>query len=216
MYKAVLFDMDGTLVDSVGDLAEATNYALKKHGYETRPTEAYGKFAGNGVYVMIERALKPVTVSDSVLHELRDDFFDYYSNHCTVNTTVYNGISELVDSLKAAGIKVGCITNKVEPVAKDIINTFFGGMDKVYGQTDGVPNKPDPMLTLRALSELGIKPQECLFVGDSEVDMQTACAAGCVPVGVLWGYRTREILEEAGAKYIICNADEVLKIAKRD
>ncbi len=106
-------------------------------------------------------------------------FFDYYSNHCTVNTTVYNGISELVGSLKAAGIKVGCITNKVEPVAKDIINTFFGGMDKVYGQTDGVPNKPDPMLTLRALSELGIKPQECLFVGDSEVDMQTACAAGC-------------------------------------
>lgn len=215
MYKAVLFDMDGTLVDSVGDLAAATNHALALHGYEQRPAELYGGFAGSGVYVMIERALKPTVVSDEVLHEIRDDFFKYYTDHCTVNTTVYDGVAELVAKLKAAGIKVGCITNKVEPIAKDIINHFFGGMDVVYGQTDGVPNKPNPLLTLRALDDLGIKPDECLFVGDTDVDMQTAANSGCSSVGVLWGYRTREVLQAAGAKFIAKTADEVFEIAKQ-
>lgn len=214
MYKAVLFDMDGTLVDSVGDLGAATNHALSLHGYETRPVERYGEFAGSGVYVMIQRALKPVEVDDDTLHAIRDDFFKYYEKHCTVHTTVYNGVKELVAKLKKSGIKVGCITNKVEPIAKEIINHFFDGMDVVYGQVDGVPNKPDPLLTLRALKDMDVGGDECLFVGDTDVDMNTASAAGCASVGVLWGYRSREVLENAGAKFIVSSADEVLEIVE--
>ena len=136
----------------------------------------------------------------------------FYKDKCTVNTTAYKGVPELISALKEKGIKVGCITNKVEPIAFKIIDHFFGGMDVVYGQVDGVPNKPDPLLTLKALDELNIKPQECLFVGDSDVDMQTAINSGCVGVGVLWGFRDEAELRANGAKFIVSEASEILEI----
>ena len=116
------------------------------------------------------------------------------------------------EALKEKGIKVGCITNKVEPIAKNIINHFFGGMDVVYGQVDGVPNKPDPLLTLKALDELGLDPKECLFVGDTSVDIETALNSGAVSLGVLWGFRTEDELRGAGADYIVSDAKEILEI----
>ena len=210
--KAVFFDMDGTIVDSMADLAACTNEAMERHGYPSKPVEGYAKFAGNGVYVMIQRALAPAQVSEEKLKEIRDDFFEIYKEKCTVNTTTYKGVPELISALKNKGIKVGCITNKVEPVAFKIIDHFFDGMDVVYGQVDGVPNKPDPLLTLKALNELGIKPEDCLFVGDSDVDMQTAGNSGCVGVGVLWGFRGEEELRNNGARFIVSEAEEILEI----
>lgn len=204
--------MDGTIVNSMLDLAACTNEAMMKHGYPEKPAENYTQYAGNGIYVMIQRALAPNEVSDEELKEIRNDFFEIYKDKCTVNTTAYTGVPELISALKEKGIKVGCITNKVEAIAFKIIDHFFGGMDVVYGQVDGVPNKPDPLLTLKALEELGIKPEECLFVGDSDVDMQTASNSGAVGVGVLWGFRDEKELLDNGAKYIVETADEILRI----
>lgn len=210
--KAVFFDMDGTIVNSMLDLAACTNEAMSRHGFPKKPAQDYTKFAGNGIYVMIQRALAPAEVSEAELKDIRNDFFEIYKDKCTVNTTTYKGVPELVAALKEKGIKVGCITNKVEAIAFKIIDHFFGGMDVVYGQVDGVPNKPDPLLTLKALDELGIKPEECLFVGDSDVDMQTACNSGCVGVGVLWGFRDEAELVANGAKFIVNEATEILDI----
>ena len=204
--------MDGTIVNSMLDLAACTNEAMERHGFPAKPHENYTKYAGNGIYVMIQRALSPAEVSDEKLKEIRNDFFEIYKDKCTVNTTAYKGVPELISALKEKGIKVGCITNKVEPIAFKIIDHFFGGMDVVYGQVDGVPNKPDPLLTLKALDELNIKPQECLFVGDSDVDMQTAINSGCVGVGVLWGFRDEAELRANGAKFIVSEASEILEI----
>ena len=212
--KAVFFDMDGTLVNSMEDLAVATNYALKKQGYEERPIKDYGYFAGSGVYVMIERALAPNMVSDEELHEIRNDFFAYYQKNSTVHTKVYDGVKALVKELKENGIYVCCVTNKVESIAKDIINYFFGGMDKVAGQVDSLPTKPDPTRTLATMKELEIRPEECLFVGDSAVDIETAKNSGAVPLGVLWGFRTEKELREAGARYIVEKAEEILEVVK--
>ena len=212
--KAVFFDMDGTLVNSMEDLAVATNFALKKHGYEERPVKDYAYFAGSGIYVMIERALAPDKVSDEELREIRNDFFAYYEKNCTVHTTVYPGVQALVKKLRENGIYVCCVTNKVEPIAIDIIHHFFGGMDKVAGQVDSLPTKPDPTRTLDTIKALHISPEECLFVGDSAVDIETAKNSGAVPLGVLWGFRTEEELRNAGARYIVKNAEEILEVIK--
>lgn len=214
--KAVFFDMDGTLVNSMDDLAAATNYAMGEFGYPAKPKENYGYYAGNGIYVMIERALLPAVVDQKTLKEIRNTFFEYYKDHCTVHTYAYEGVTELVSALKAKGIKVGCITNKVEPIAYDIINHFFRGMDVIYGQIDGIPNKPDPTLTVKAFNDLSIKPEECLFVGDTSVDIETAINSGAIPVGVLWGFRTEQELADAGAKYIIEKADQILEIINKN
>ncbi len=212
MIKAVFFDMDGTLVNSMEDLAVATNHALVEHGFPAKPTENYAYYAGNGIYVMIQRALEPNVVSEEELKQIRNDFFEFYETHCTVNTYSYEGVEWLVKTLKEKGYKVGCITNKVEKIAHDIINHFFGGMDIVYGQVDGYPNKPDPYFTLKAMEELGVRPEECAFIGDSGVDMQTGLNSGTHPIGVLWGFRDKEELEGDGAEFTAATAKEVLEI----
>jgi len=213
--KAAFFDMDGTLVNSMADLATATNFAMEKHGFPAKPEENYAYYAGNGIYKMIERALEPIVVSEAKLKEIRDDFFDYYETHCTVKTYAYEGVGRLVQTLKEKGIKVACITNKVEKIANDIIDHFFGGMDIVYGQIDGMPNKPDPYFTNKALEELHIKPEECVFIGDTDVDMQTAKNSGTIGIGVLWGFRPKEELIANGAKHIAENAEEIIEIIEK-
>lgn len=215
MIKAALFDMDGTLVDSIQDLAEATNYAISKHGFAEKPLENYRYYVGNGVYKLIERAIAPNTVSADELKTIRDDFFDYYCEHYTVKTTVYDGVAELIVKLKSAGISVGCITNKVDVAAQGIIKFYFGNMDIVYGQLDGIPHKPDPYLPQKAMEKLGVNPHECLFIGDSDVDMLTAQNCGAISVGVEWGFRTKEELIKSGANYTVTAPDEILEIIKK-
>lgn len=210
--KAVLFDLDGTLVNSLEDLAAATNHAISSFGYAEKPVENYNKYVGSGVYKMIERALQPRTVSDTMLKRMRDVFFEYYSQHYLDNTTAYGGMVQLIADLKCRGIKVGCITNKVDKVAKDIIANVFGSFDVVFGQIDSVPVKPNPTLVNKALEILKVKPEECLFVGDSDVDIKTALNSCTVPVGVSWGFRGEEELQSAGAKHIVYSAKEILNL----
>lgn len=212
-YKAVLFDLDGTLINTLEDLADATNYALNRLGFESRPVENFRYYAGNGIAVMIERALPENTATPQLIEQLKKHFFDYYGVHYADKTAAYKGMPELVGALRRKGLKVAVVTNKEENIAKTILNKLYPeGFDLIFGQRDNVPPKPDPTLALMAMKELGVEPEECIFVGDSGVDIETAVNSGTLPVGVLWGFRDERELRQNGAKHIISTPEELLNL----
>ena len=212
-YKAVLFDLDGTLINTLQDLADATNYALNQLGFESRPVENFRYYAGNGIAVMIERALPENTATPQLIEELKKHFFDYYSVHYADKTAAYEGVPELVKQLRQRGLKIAVVTNKEGNIAKTILNKMYPeGFDLIFGQRENVPSKPDPTLALMAMEALGVKPEECIFVGDSGVDIETAVNSGALPVGVLWGFRNESELRQSGAKHIIGRPEELLNL----
>ncbi len=212
-YKAVLFDLDGTLINTLEDLAAASNYALAAFGYPAQPVEKFKMYAGNGVAVMLERAMPAGEASPERVAALKEKFLSYYSVHYADKTRAYPGVPALLQALKDRGYKRAVVTNKVEEMAKVILDKLYpDSFDLIFGQRDGVPAKPDPTLARLAMQELGVSPTECVFMGDSGVDIQTAVNSGALPVGVLWGFREKEELESNGAKRIIARADELLDI----
>lgn len=212
-YKAVLFDLDGTLINTLEDLAAASNYALAAYGYPPRPVEDFKMLAGNGVAVMLERAMPAGEATAGRVADLKEKFLEYYSVHYADKTCPYPGVPELLRALKEKGYKRAVVTNKVEEMAKVILNKLYPDcFDLIMGQRDGVPTKPDPTLAHMAMEQLGVKPEECVFMGDSGVDVQTAVNSGALPVGVLWGFREEKELRENGAKRIIRQARELLDI----
>lgn len=210
-FKAVIFDLDGTLVNTLFDLADSTNFALEKNGYKKKPRENYCRYAGDGVYKMIERALEPNVVDKDTLKKIRDDFFAHYNNNCTVATEPYENMVDVIYALRENNIRVGCITNKIDAVAKVIVKHYFGDFDFVFGQVDGIPTKPDPYLPNRAFEILGVEPKQVAYVGDSDVDMQTAVNCGMFAIGAAWGFRTKEELLVNGADVIAENPLDILK-----
>lgn len=217
MIKAVLFDLDGTLVNTLGDLALSVNFVLKKHGHPTHDTESYKKFAGNGNETMVRRAMPENYRSDrEYVLKLREEFYNYYKEHCTDISCVYDGIPELFDSLRAMDISIAIVTNKAQSMTDVLVPKL---MDKnifsaIIGQRDSVPVKPEPHMPFLAMSEMDVNPDECLFVGDSNTDMETGLNCGNTPVGVLWGFRDEKELKEAGARYIVKTPDEIVGIIK--
>lgn len=210
MIKAVLFDLDGTLINSLDDLADSVNYALAELGYPTHETEKYKYFVGNGMKNLIKRAT-PEGADRQKVYEL---FMDRYHSHSLEKTAPYDDIITLLSALRDRGIKAAVVTNKAEANARAISAHFFGSSLLVFGQREGIPTKPDPTLTLIAMKELGVKPQECLFVGDSGMDMAVGVNSGAKPVGVTWGFRKREELLENGAKHLIDKPLELLELIK--
>lgn len=210
MIKAVLFDLDGTLVNSLDDLADSVNFALAQMGYPTHETEKYKYFVGNGMKKLIKRA----TDDNADRQRVYEIFMERYRTHSLQKTAPYEDIHKLLSALADRGIKTAVVTNKAEKNAREISMHFFGGALSVYGQREGVPTKPDPTLTLIAIKELGVEPYECLFVGDSGMDMAVGVNSGAVPVGVTWGFRKREELLENGAKHIIDKPLELLELIK--
>lgn len=212
MIKAVLFDLDGTLVNSLSDLAISTNYALGQLGFPLHELEEFKYFIGDGIPKLIERAL-PQDKRDGDTKKLcLDLFMGYYREHYVDTTYAYDGINGLLSDLKTSGMKLVVISNKArEMVEKIALKLFDGTFDVVEGKQEGYPAKPDPALTLKVISELGVAPNECVLVGDSGMDMAAAVNAGAVPLGVLWGFRDRAELMENGAEYI---ADTPSKIAE--
>ncbi|MBQ2316133.1 MAG: HAD-IA family hydrolase, partial [Clostridia bacterium] len=193
MIKAVLFDLDGTLVNSLYDLADASNYALTVKGYPTHETEKYKYFVGNGMPNLMERILPSEERSAEKINELLDIFLGYYKEHYLDKTVVYEGIIPLLKALKAQGITVGVVSNKADGMTQLIIEKLLDGyFDIVQGKLEGFLPKPDPALTLLVMSKLGVKPDECIFVGDSGMDAALGVNCGAVPVGALWGFRTKE------------------------
>lgn len=211
-YSCVIFDLDGTLLDTLADLAAAGNHALETLRLPTHGTEAYKGFIGNGIPNLIRRML-PEGSGDVLQSEALRLFSDYYAAHHSDKTKPYDGIPALLTTLHARGIKTAVVSNKAHVFSVSLIRRFFGEtVDVVYGTGDGMPRKPDPTAVLRVLEELHAKPEETLYVGDSDVDMQTAKNAGLPSCGVLWGFRSEQVLTESGAHVLAKDAKELEEI----
>lgn len=212
-FEAVFFDLDGTLANSLQDLALSVNYILKKEGYPTHPIEAYKYFAGDGIAKMIERALPEEDRISEVILEIKDKFMEYYSVHYADYTAPYDGLVSLVSSLKEKGMKLAVVTNKAQEMAEKVVKKLYGdSFDYILGLRDGIPAKPDPTGILMAMEELGVIPSKCAFVGDTGMDVAGGVNAGAYPIGVLWGFREKSELVQFGAKDFAANADELLSI----
>lgn len=208
-YKAILFDMDGTLLDTLTDMADAVNHILSVHGWPLRTTEEVRAFVGNGARRLMERAVPPeVTGGDfeAVLTEYRD----WYQSHNCVATAPYPGIPALLRTLAAAGVRIAVVSNKPDATTRALAEKFFPGV-LALGQREDVPPKPDPTLVRRALAQLTVSAADAVYVGDSEVDVSTARNAGLPLVAVSWGFRSRRTLTEAGAETIADTAAELLE-----
>ena len=212
--KIIVFDLDGTLLNSLEDLADSANHVLEQHGFPTHPVDAYRYFVGDGVRKLIERILPQEERTDARIEQCRQEFVTYYKVHMEDKTSVYEGITDLLTELKKRGLKIAVATNKVHIAVKPLMEKYFPEIrfDSMIGQREGVPVKPAPQIMYDILKETGCKPSETLHIGDTATDMQLAHNAGITPVGVLWGYRPLEELQEAGARYIIEHPLELLEI----
>ncbi len=216
MIKAVIFDLDGTLVNSLEDLATASNHALSCFGFPTHETERYKYFVGNGMPNLIYRILPEKNRDEETHKKVLAEFLKYYKLHSNDKTYVYSGIKELITELKKKGIKVAVVTNKADGPANEVVNnTLPDTFDLVFGQRPEIPTKPDPTLTLMAMKKLGVTPTECVFIGDSGMDVKTGVNSGALPVGVLWGFRSADELLENGAKHLINTPLELLEIVEK-
>lgn len=215
---AVVFDLDGTLLDSLEDIANASNAVLEEIGRRPHPVEDYRAFVGSGVAVLFERALAAEAPDRALIERCSRLFAAEYAKTWNVHTHPFAGVPELLDALADRGLPMGVLSNKPHDFACKCVeellsNWTFGA---VYGQREGVPKKPDPTAALQTAAELGVPPAECLYLGDSPVDMQTALAAGMFPVGAAWGFRSVEQLTEAGAARIARVPGEVLELLEND
>lgn len=212
-FDAVFFDLDGTLVDSLHDLALSVNYVLKNNGYPPHPIDAYKYFVGDGIAKLIERALPEANRSSQEIFELKEEFLKYYAKHYADYTTSYDGLNSLVTLLKQKGIKLAVVTNKAQEMAEKVVYNLYGdSFDCILGLRDGLPPKPDPAGILLAMNQLNVNPSKCAFVGDSGMDVAAGVNSGVYPIGVLWGFREKDELIKFGAKDIVSNADELLSV----
>jgi len=213
--KCCIFDLDGTLVDSLQDLANATNSALVSLGFPIHDVEKYKQFIGSGVEKLIERVLPKKYCTNEYKQKMRVIFDENYNRCCVDFTKPYKGIREILTELKKHNLILAVVTNKPDDLAKKILNNLLPGIfDNIYGNTIGIPTKPSPDLCLQVVENNNIKACDCVFIGDSDVDMLTAKNAHMTSVGVTWGFRTRNELKTAGANYIIDKPIELINILK--
>lgn len=204
MYKLAIFDLDGTLLNSISDLSTACNVALETFGYPLHDEEIYKTYVGNGIYKLIERSLPLEAQDKENVLRVKKVFDAYYEAHSLEQTRPYPGIIELLKSLKKQDISCGVVTNKAHPYAVKLMALFFGDLiDYTLGQREGVPTKPHPQGVLEMMAYFKVSTDQCIYVGDSNVDIQTAQAAYLASIGVLWGFRGREELENARATYLV-------------
>jgi phosphoglycolate phosphatase len=214
MIEAVVFDLDGTLADTLRDVAEAMNRALAAHGMPPHPPAHYRALIGGGARDLVTKIVPPDAGSqaqaDAVLAAFRSDYW----GRLIVHTRAYPGIDELLAELARRGLKLAVLSNKPDAPTREIVRALFSGVPfaAVYGERPPLPRKPDPTTALALAQELGVAPERCAFVGDSQVDVSTALAAGMLPVAVLWGFRDRPELEASGARLLIAEPRELLAL----
>lgn len=210
-----IFDLDGTLLNTIDDLGCACNHALAQTGYPTYPISAYTAMVGNGINNLIRRALPEAERTEENILRVRACFVPYYDAHNTDYTRPYVGIQQLLRQLKEKGCQLAVASNKYQAATERIVAHYFPGMfDVVLGEREGVPRKPDPQIVFDILSRLGVQPAaaagEVVYIGDSLVDMQTAANAGVPFVACSWGFVPRQVLHDAGIARIIDHAEQAL------
>lgn len=210
--KLVIFDLDGTILNTIADLADSTNYALGQLGYPQRPLEEYPFMVGNGVRKLFERALPEGERTEENVERVRRLFVPYYDVHNIDSSRPYEGIGELLHRLRERGLEVAVASNKYQSAVRKLVACFFPDISfaAVLGQREGVPVKPDPTIVFDIMRETGVTAGEVLYVGDSGVDMLTAARAGVTACGVTWGFRPRTELEALQPAYIVDRPMEVL------
>jgi len=210
LLRAVIFDLDGTLVDSLGDIADATNHALAQHGLPTHPESAYLRFVGEGVRELIRRAVP--AGQEALLEPVLATYKAYYDDHLFDRTAHYPGIPEMLMALAGQGTRMAVLSNKSDSFVKRLVARLLPGVPfaAVYGERPDLPRKPDPTAALALARELDVPPAACAFVGDTSVDMDTARAAGMYGVGVSWGFRQVDELKAHGARAVADTAAALL------
>ena len=213
--KIVIFDLDGTLLNTIADLASAANHALEALCFPRRAEEECIQFVGNGVTKLLERALPEGSKTPGQVEHMREEFFKYYDEHLWDATFVYPGMTELLDALQARGVMPAVASNKYQSATERLVKHFFPQIQflDVLGQRDGVPVKPDPDIVYELLLSAGAKKEDVLYVGDSDVDMQTAKNAGVRVCAVTWGFRPRELLETFHPDFITGNPQDILTMS---
>ena len=213
-FKAVLFDLDGTLLDTLKDIGDAANRVLAGKGFPTHELDAYRYFVGDGTAMLVNRALPGEKRNDNVIRVCLTEFLDDYGRNWNVKTKPYEGIPEMLDALNDRGLKMAILSNKPHEFTKQCATELLSNwnFDVVIGQRDGTPPKPDPAGALEVAKLLNIPPADFLYVGDSGVDMKTAVASGMFPVGVLWGFRSMEELKDNGSLELVDRPSEILSL----
>ena len=214
IFEAVLFDLDGTLIDTLNDIGDAVNRVLSKKRFPTHAISAYRKFVGDGSRILIERALPKKYRKDKIVDVCLKEYIEDYTRNYHVKSKLYFAIPNLLDTLMAKGLKLGILSNKPDAITKKCVKTFLSKwyFDVVFGQRDSVPRKPNPQGALEVAKKMSIPPSHFLYLGDTPIDMKTAVSAGMFPVGVLWGFRSRKELKENGAGAIIDEPLDVLNL----
>ena len=211
-YTTAIFDLDGTLLDTITDLAEASNNVLREFGFPVHPEESYNYFVGDGLQTLMTRITPAGTAAD-VIEECCGSFMQKYKQCWNSNSRPYRGIPEMLSELKKLGVQCAVLSNKPHAFTEVFINSFFPPetFAVVYGQREGIPKKPDPAGALEILEKLSASPEQCIYVGDTSTDMQTGKSGGMFTIGVLWGFRERDELEANNADLIVQTPLEIVK-----
>ena len=210
----MIFDMDGTVLDTLDDLADSVNYVLARYGMPARSKEEYRMFFGNGIRHAIRCAVPP-GCPDEVIDGMLPVFREYYNLHCLDRTRPYSGIPELMGELRKQGYRMAIVSNKIDSAVRELNDRFFSDYVSIaVGEKPGIRRKPAPDTVLASLAQLHASKDEAVYVGDSEVDLQTAGNAGLPCIAVLWGFRDRRLLAENGAAYFADTPDDILTLLK--
>ena len=212
MYKLAIFDLDGTLLDTLGDLCASVNFALRKFGFPERTIDEVRSFIGNGVVKLMERST-PDDIDSNTQQKCLDTFRKYYLQHMADTTAPYANVTTLLSDLRKKGVKIAVVSNKLHPAVEDLCESYFPGLiDKAVGVSVEEERKPSPINVIKTMELYEADADNCIYIGDSEVDVQTAHNAGIKCIGITWGFRDRECLEANGCDFIADTADEVFSL----
>jgi phosphoglycolate phosphatase len=211
---AVVFDLDGTLLDSLADIANAANHVLQRNGLPTYDLQAYRYFVGSGVRHLLNCTLpEQVRENESLKSQLIEEFVDQYRSAWNIQSHLYDGIVPMLDELQHRGLAMAVLSNKPQAATSQCVDYYLSqyAFVSVLGQCETRPPKPDLTGAREILAQLAVEPAACLYLGDTAVDMQTACGAGMIPIGATWGFRTRDELEQSGARMIIDHPSQLAR-----
>ena len=216
MITTVIFDMDGTVLNTLDDLATSVNYVLTRYGMPVHCTEDYRRYFGNGIRYALECAV-PKGTEETTIGQMLPVFKEHYNAHCLDKTRPYDGIPELMKALRDRGFKLAIVSNKIDSAVKELNAKFFSAyVDVTIGEREGIRRKPAPDTVVQALKELKSSKHEAVYIGDSEVDLQTAANAGLPCISVLWGFREKDFLTEQGATVFANTPQEIYDLLGRE